>query len=109
MTVLEKYNLALDRRAKEERERAAQAKACGDERGHSIHLMQCSMLGDMLKALGRVEHEGLRPGVLQAQIDALLCESERRQAQGDFDAADRARVKAETIDWARRTLKEMEV
>lgn len=108
MNLLEQYNLALDRRAAQEREKAAQAKERGDERRHSIHLMCASMLGDMLKALGRVQHEGIRPNALQKQIDALTTEEQRLQARGDYDAADRARVKAETIAWAQNVLKELE-
>ena len=108
MNILEQYNLALDRRAAQEREKAAQANARGDERSHSIHLMCASMLGDMLKALGRVQHEGIRPGVLQKQIDALTAEAQLRSEKGDYDAADRARVKAETIAWAQNVLKELE-
>jgi len=108
MSVMEKYYCALDERSAQERSKAAEAKAANDERGHSIHLMQASMLGDMLKVLGRVQHEGARPGVLQAQIDSLKKEEEKQKAQGDYDSADRARVKAETIGWALRTLTELE-
>ena len=108
MTVLEEYNLALDRRAGEERQMAAQARARGEERDHSIHLMCASMLGDMLKALGRVQHEGIRPNALGAQIEALNQEAERQKSLGDFDAVDRARVKAQTIEWAQDVLKALE-
>lgn len=108
MSILEKYNETLDLRAGEERERAAEAKAKGDERRHSVHLMQASMLGDMLKVLGKVQHEGARPGVLQAQIDSLKREEEKQKACGDYDNADRARVKAETIAWAQNVLAELE-
>lgn len=108
MDILEKYFLALDKRAADEREKAAQAHARSDEREHSIHLMCSSMLGDMLKVLGRVEHTGQRPGVLQSQINMLLCDAEKQKAAGDFDAADRTRVKAETIAWALNKLKELE-
>ena len=108
MSILEKYYALLDGRSAQERGKAAEAKASGDERGHSIHLMQASMLGDMLKVLGRVQHEGARPGVLQAQIDSLKTEEEKQREKGDFDSADRARIKAETIAWAQRTLAELE-
>ena len=108
MNILEKYNEALDKRAVQERELAAQAKSRGDEREHSVHLMQASMLGDMLKVMGRVSHDGSRPGMLTAQIDALHREAEAQQVKGDYDAADRARVKANTIEWAKNTLEKLE-
>lgn len=106
MDILELYNAALDRRAAEERDRA---EACAqDEREHSIHLMQASMLGDMLKALGRVQHEGQRPNALRAQIDSLKAQAEKQQALGDYDAADRDLIKARTVEWALDTLTELE-
>lgn len=106
MNILEQYNAALDRRAAEER---ARAEACAsNERERSIHLMQASMLGDMLKALGRVQHEGLRPGVLRAQIDSLVVQAEKERRLEDFDAADRTLVKARTIEWALDRLTELE-
>lgn len=108
MNILEQYNLALDRRAAEEREKAVRAKARGDEREHSIHLMCSSMLGDMLKVMGRVQHEGARPDILDKQIVSLEQEAERQQARGDYDSADRARIKAQTIAWAQNTLRELE-
>ena len=73
-----------------------------------MHLMQASMLGDMLKTLGRVQHEGVRPGVLQKQIDVLKTEAERLRQQEDFDQAERTLVKAQTIAWALDTLKKLE-
>lgn len=105
MTILERYNAALDERAAAER---TLAQACTDEREHSLHLMQANMLGDMLKALGRVQHEGLRPNALRAQIDALRAQAEKQTAMEDFDAADRALVKARTVEWAMETLNELE-
>lgn len=106
MNILEQYDAALDRRAQEER---CRAEAClSDEREHSIHLMQASMLGDMLKSLGRAQHEGARPGILRAQIASLTAQAERERAREDFDAADRALVKARTIEWALQTLTELE-
>lgn len=108
MNVLENYNEALDKRAAQERRMAAQAKSRGDEREHSMHLMQASMLGDMLKVMGRVSHDGSRPGMLSAQIAALQKEAEAQQAKGDYDAADRARVKANIIEWAKNTLENLE-
>ena len=108
MTVFERYCAALDERTREERERAAQAKATGDEREQSIRLMKASMLGDMLKALGRAEHEGRKPHVLEDQIAALTAESEKLKAREDFDSADRAQSKAETIGWALAALRRLE-
>lgn len=108
MSILERYYGELDKRGAEEKEKADRARMKGDEREHSIHLMQQSMLGDMLKVLGRVEHEGQRPGILAAQIENLKKEEARQLAQGDHDSADRARIKAETIDWAMQTLRELE-
>lgn len=106
MDILKAYNAALDERAAEER---ARAEACSsDERERSIHLMQASMLGDMLKALGRVQHQGLRPGVLRAQIDTLTAQAEKERAQEDFDACDRTLTKARTIEWALNRLTELE-
>ena len=107
MNTLEAYYAALDARAEAFRAEAAQAEARGDERAHSLALMRASMLGDMLKVLGRVEHDGRR-GMLQAQIDR--CEQQARQqaGRGDYDAADRERIKAETIRWARETLEKLE-
>lgn len=108
MDILEKYYSALDHRAAEEHNKAMKANARGDEREHSIHLMCSSMLGDMLKVLGRVEHTRQRPGILQTQIDTLLREADKQKSIGDFDAADRTRIKAETIAWAMSVLKELE-
>lgn len=108
MTTMEAYNFALDLRAEEERQKAAAAKAQGDERAHSMHLMCASMLGEMLKVLGRVQHEGERPDALGALAEAQNREEERQRARGDFDAADRARVKAQTIAWAQGVLAELE-
>ena len=104
MDVLERYYAALDARAAEFREEAAQAKARGDERGHSVALMQESMLEDMLKVLGRVERTE-RPGVLRAQIDRLEQRAGAAEGKEDFDAADRLSRQAQTIRWALETLK----
>jgi len=107
MTILEQYNAALDARAGQERTLANAPTA--DERTRSLHLMQASMLGDMLKVLGRVQHEGTRPGVLQKQIDTLSAEAERLRKLEDFDQADRTMVKMQTIAWAQETLKKLEL
>lgn len=93
---LEKYEKTLDGWANEERIQAEQAKKAGDERRHSIHLMKASMMGDMLKVLGRVELSGRR-GTLEKI--ALQCDEEAEKLKGkeDFDAAERSEIKAQTI------------
>ena len=108
MTILERYNSALEARAEAMRAEAAAAKAQGDERGHSIGLMKASMLGDMLRQLGRVDHAGIRPGILDSEIGLMTRQAASHEAKGDFDAADRARVKAETIRFALETLRKLE-
>ena len=106
--VLEQYNLMLAIRAEKEKEAAAQARARGDEREMSVCLMKESMLGEMLKALGRVEHEGIRPGILQAEIDELERRAAVQDEKQDFDQADRLRVQAGTVRWALNTLRKLE-
>ena len=108
MCILEQYNAALDEAAHKETALAAEANACGNERLKSIHLMKASMLGDMLKVLGRVEHEGKRPKALETLIDSFNEESERRHKLGDYDAADRAEQKAITVQFALDRLREIE-
>jgi len=100
MSVLERYDAALAQRAREEKEKALAAKECGDERAHSLHLMQESMLGNMLRQIGRVQHEGKRPGMMEDLIAQLEKEAEKQKSLGDYDAADRARIKGETIRFA---------
>ena len=107
MTFWEEYDRALDERAAQEREKAYSARMQDDERMTSVHLMQASMLGDMLKALGRASRNG-RPDILERQIASLHEEAQRQRACEDFDEADRALVKAETIAWAQNLLKELE-
>ena len=108
MTVLDRYNEALAIRSEEEKRLAAEAKRVGDERLHSIHLMQASMLGDMLKVLGRVQHTGARPTILADNIAALTAQSEKEKSAGDYDSAERSLIKARTIAWARETLASLE-
>lgn len=108
MTILERYNAALDERAAAMRAEAENAKKAGDERRRSLFLMQASMLGDMLKQLGRVEHNRIREGILQAEINLMTGQAASFEARGDFDAADQARVKADTIRWALDTLRAQE-
>lgn len=103
---LERYCETLDQWSAEERTKAAQAKKTGNEREHSICLMKASMLGDMLKTLGRVELTGVRPGIMKKEIAFLTTESERLKAMDDYDAAERALIKAETIRRAQNLLKE---
>lgn len=93
---LEKYEKTLELWAGEERAKAAEAKTAGDERLRSIHLMKASMLGDMLKVLGRVELSG-RTGTLEKIACQQQVEAEKLKEKEDFDAAERAEIKAETI------------
>ena len=94
---LEKYEKTLDLWAEAERTKAAEAKKAGDERLQSIHLMKASMLGDMLKVLGKFEMMHGRKGLLAGNIASMTKEAERLTALGDYDAAERAEIKAETI------------
>ena len=108
MTVLEQYNAALLEESKRENEQAAEAAKKGDMRTQSIHLMKASMLGDMLKVLGRVEHEGKRPNALETLIESFSAEAERQHRLGDYDAADRAEQKVNTVQFALDALREAE-
>ena len=108
MNGLEYYNHALDEAAEKERVLAQEAKAKGEERANSIHLMKASMLGDMLKVLGRVEHEGKRPNALETLIGSFSEEAERQRRLGDYDASDRAEQKAITVQFALDALREAE-
>ena len=108
MIFFEEYCKILAKEAGKHRDAAAQAKALGDERTNSLELMQASMLGPMLEQFGRVEHEKLRPGIMQQQIDAARSEQQRHEALGDFDQADRFRIKAETIVFALDVLRKLE-
>ena len=93
---LEKYEKTLDTWADEERAKAAEAKKAGDERLNSIHLMKASMLGDMLKVLGKLELSG-RKGSLGKLALQQMAEAERLREKDDYDAAERSEIKAETI------------
>ena len=108
MTVLERYNAALAEEAKRETTLAAEAGKKGDVRAQSIHLMKASMLGDMLKVLGRVEHQCLRPNALETLITSFSEEAERQHRLGDYDASDRAEQKAITVQFALDALREEE-
>ena len=108
MTILEQYNRALDAKAAEYRAKADSARLQGDERGRSICLMQASMLGDMLKQLGRVEHEGVRPGILQKEIDLMEENARRIRSAGDLDKAEREQIKGQTIRFAQSELRRLE-
>ncbi len=108
MNVLEQYYAALDIEAQKEKELAAKATENNDERAKSIHLMKASMLGDMLKVLGRVEHEGKRPNALETLIDSFSQEAENQRKIGDYDASDRAEQKAITVQFALDRLRETE-
>ncbi|MBO7385061.1 MAG: hypothetical protein J6U63_01820 [Clostridia bacterium] len=108
MTLLETYNSILDAKAAEFKEKAKAARAQGDERTLSICLMQASMLGDMLKQLGRVDHERIRPGLLEKEADFLEQNSRRISLTGDLDAADREQIKAHTTRFALEALRRLE-
>ena len=108
MTILERYNAALAEEAKRETSLAAEAAQKGDARMQSIHLMKASMLGDMLKVLGRVEHEGKRPNALETLVGSFSEEAERQRKLGDYDASDRAEQKAITVQFALDALREAE-
>ena len=107
MNLFERYDAALDVRATQLREAAEAARACGDQRAQSIALMQASMLGDMLKTLGRVEHDR-RPGILQTLIDQATQNAASSRTRDDFDNAEREVIKAQTIRWALETLRRSE-
>ncbi len=93
---LEKYEKTLDVWANEEREKAAEAKQAGDERLMSIHLMKASMLGDMLKVLGKVELSG-RTGTLEKIAAQQTAEAGRFKVQEDYDSAEKSEIKAATV------------
>ena len=93
---LEKYEKTLDAWAGEERAKAAEAKQAGDERQHSIHLMKASMLGEMLKVLGKVELSG-RKGTLERIAAQQTAEAGRLKEQEDYDAAEKSEIKAATV------------
>ena len=105
MTLFENYDAALDARAAALTREAEAVRE--DQRAHSIALMQASMLGEMLKTLGRVEHER-RPGILQTLIDQAAGNAAAARARDDFDTAEREEIKASTIRWALETLKRLE-
>lgn len=108
MSVLESYNSVLDAKAAEFREKAQAARVQGDERTHSICLMQASMLGDMLKQIGRVDHEAIRPGLLEKEAVFLEQNAERIRLTGDLDAAERESIKARTTRFALKELRRLE-
>ena len=108
MSILERYYAALSQESGRETELAAESAKKGDMRMQSIHLMKASMLGDMLKVLGRVEHEGKRPNALETLITSFTDESERQHKRGDYDASDRAEQKAITVQFALDALREAE-
>ena len=100
MIPYETYCGILDEEASRMKTLAEQAKERGDERAHSICLMRASMLGDMLKALGRVEMEGRRPRALETLVESFSNEAEQKRKAGDYDDADRAEQKAITVQFA---------
>ena len=100
LNILEQYYAALDAEAHRMNEAAAEAKKNGDERKHSVYLMKASMFGEMLKVLGRVEHEGKRPNALETLIESFSGEAEKQRAIGDYDAMDRAEQKSAAVQFA---------
>ena len=108
MLFTEQYNAALDAEAEKEKQLASETAQRKDERAKSIHLMKASMLGDMLKVLGRVEHEGKRPNALETLIASFSEEADNQRRNGDYDASDRAEQKAITIQFALDRLREIE-
>ena len=108
MNILEQYNLALDEERMKHEAAAKEAASAGNDRMHSVHLMQASMLDQMLKVLGRVEHEGKRPNALENLIASFNEEAERQRKLGDYDASDRAERKAITVQFALDALREAE-
>ncbi|MBR0508219.1 MAG: hypothetical protein IJJ86_06375 [Clostridia bacterium] len=108
MTVLEHYYSLLDAEALREKEAAETARDRGNERERSIHLMKASMLGDMLKVLGRIQHEGKRPDALTKLIESFSSEADKQRAGGDYDESDRAEQKAITVQFACDALTEAE-
>ncbi len=100
----EKYEKTLDIWSAEEKRNA---EAAGDERLRSICLMKASMLGDMLKVLGRVELSG-KAGILERIACQQQAEAEKLKKQEDFDAAERAEIKAATIRRAWKLIYEEE-
>ncbi len=108
MNIMERYYKALDAEAVRQANAAQIAKGQGNEREHSICLMKQSMLGDMLKVLGRVEHEGKKPKALENLIESFSAEADKQRKIGDYDAADRAEQKAITVQFALDALREAE-
>lgn len=108
MKILALYNEELDRLGAKHRDLALHAIESGDERKYTIHLMQAGMAGDMLRTLGRVQHEGARPGYIENILASLEKEEREQKQAGDYDMADRARVKAQTIRQAMTLLERLE-
>ena len=108
MSILDRYNQTLAEEAAHQTAYAAEAAEKGDLRARSVHLMKASMLGDMLKVLGRVEHEGKRPNALETLIESFSDEADKQRRLGDYDEADRAEQKAITVQFALDALKEAE-
>lgn len=100
----EKYEKTLDIWSAEEKRNA---EAACDERLRSICLMKASMLGDMLKVLGRVELSG-KAGMLERIACQQQAEAEKLKKKEDFDAAERAEIKAATIRRAWKLIYEEE-
>jgi len=103
--VLESYYKKLNEESQRE---TNAARIASDERTRSIHLMKASMLGEMLKVLGRVQYEGKRPDALKNLVESFSAEAEKQRLLGDYDASDRAEQKAITVQFALDALNEAE-
>lgn len=92
MTVTE-FESIMQKRASEA-EALSQKEA--DERNRSILLMQASMYRDMLTVLGKRELQGHR-GTLSRILKTLEERHSLYMEKEDFDAADREKIKMETV------------
>ena len=92
MTVTE-FELIMQKRASDA-EALSQKEA--DERNCSILLMQASMYRDMLTVLGKRELQGHR-GTLSRILKTLEERHSLYMEKEDFDAADREKIKMETV------------
>lgn len=108
MSKLEKYYSFLDKEASKEHQLAEKAREQADERETSIHLMRESMLGDMLRALGKVRLENPENHALENLLERFGNEQERYSKKQDADLADRAKQKCEVIRLALDAVKALE-
>lgn len=100
MSILQMYNNALDKMQREYRTQALEALEKGNERAHSVAMMQYSMCGDMLHSVGQAIFEKTRTDFPQKLFDDLEKEKKFYLSKEDYDMADRASVKAQTLQCA---------